>query len=108
MEKPDRSIIKALSLVSQLGISMLTPIFLCAFIGYKLDQWLGTGFWFLIFIVLGICSAFRNVYYLTKEFYTKNKGKDQLVNDYIKELKQSKSRKETMYQDKESKDEEDE
>lgn len=91
MKSSDRSIIKAFALISQLGISMLTPIFLCIFIGYKLDEWLNTEFWFLVFLVLGIMAAFRNSYYITKDFYGK-KNKEELVNDYIKELKKEKKK----------------
>lgn len=62
--KKDR--IKALLMISQIGISMIVPIFLAAFIGNWLDAKFGTGFFFLIFLLLGILAAFRNIYKLTK------------------------------------------
>ena len=65
--KKDR--IKALLMISQIGISMIVPIFLAAFIGNWLDAKFGTGFFFLIFLLLGILAAFRNIYKLTKTFY---------------------------------------
>ena len=58
--KKDR--IKALLMISQIGISMIVPIFLAAFIGNWLDAKFGTGFFFLIFLLLGILAAFRNIF----------------------------------------------
>lgn len=69
--KPDRNVLKSLALISQIGISMMTPIFLCVFIGYKLDEKFHTSYWFIIFIILGVISAYRNVYYITKSYYSK-------------------------------------
>lgn len=54
---------KNLALVSQLGISMLVPIFGCLFLGNFLDEKLNTKPLFLfIFIVLGVGAAFVNLY----------------------------------------------
>lgn len=54
---------KNLALISQLGISMLVPIFGCLFIGNYLDEKLGTKpFLLFIFIVLGVGAAFVNLY----------------------------------------------
>ena len=50
--KHNRSIIRALSLITQIGITMLVPIVLCFFIGRWLDEKLGTGFIMIIMITL--------------------------------------------------------
>lgn len=72
-----REIGKALALVTQLGVSMLVPIFLCLLIGTFLDKVFHTGSVFmLVFIILGICAGFRSVYMLTKGFY---KDKDTYI-----------------------------
>lgn len=74
--KIDKHIFKSLALINQIGISMLVPIFLSVYIGNKLDKWLLTNYLTIVFLFLGIFAAFRNVYYLTKSFYTKEKMRD--------------------------------
>jgi F0F1-type ATP synthase assembly protein I len=52
-----------LSIVMQLGLTMAGCIAFCFFIGYKLDQWLGTrGIFITIFIILGVLGG-ANVAY---------------------------------------------
>ncbi|PAB58298.1 AtpZ/AtpI family protein [Anaeromicrobium sediminis] len=60
-----REIFKNLTLVSQLGIIMVVTIGGCLYIGKYLDQLIGTRYIFmLIFIILGVISAFLNIYKL--------------------------------------------
>lgn len=91
--KTDRTVWKSLALVTQIGISMLTPIFLCVFIGYQLDKHVQRKIWLIIFLVLGILAAFRNVYYITKQFYAKDKAREDEQLEYIRKLKEHKSNK---------------
>ncbi|RDY26097.1 AtpZ/AtpI family protein [Romboutsia weinsteinii] len=64
---------KMFSLISQLGIMMLIPIFGCAFLGKFLDGKFNTDpILFLIFLVLGVGGAFMGVY-KTLIVYTKRK-----------------------------------
>ncbi|OPJ55267.1 AtpZ/AtpI family protein [Alkalithermobacter paradoxus] len=52
-----------LSLISQIGISMVSPIIVCVLIGNFLDKKMNTQPLFLfIFIVLGVASSFVNLY----------------------------------------------
>lgn len=60
----NRDVVRALGMVTQIGISMLTPILLCVFIGVKLNQYFHTQYWFLPMLLLGIGSGIRNVYVL--------------------------------------------
>lgn len=60
---------KAFLMISQISISMIVPIFLSSYIGYRLDMHFETGYWFIVFLILGIAAAFRNIYKLTKPFY---------------------------------------
>ena len=46
-----------------------------------------TQIWFLIMIVLGVGAAFRNVYYLTKSFYSEDMKKEHERLQYIEALK---------------------
>ncbi len=66
----DKKVMKALSLITQLALSMLVPILMCLFIGIVLDRLCATSpLFLLIFIFLGIGGGFRSVYMLTKSFY---------------------------------------
>jgi len=80
-------VIKALMLVTQLGISMMVPIFLCVLVGGFIDKKAQTGYFLPIFLVLGIAAAFRNVYYLLKPFYAKDKEREDAELAYIERLK---------------------
>ena len=69
--KHKKSVIATLSLISQLGVSMIVPVFLCIFIGRKLNLTIP-------FIILGILAGIRNVYALVKHAMdTMNSEKDE-------------------------------
>lgn len=73
----DKKVIKALSLVTQLSISMIVPIVMCLFVGMWLDRLAGTSpLFLLIFVFLGIGGGFRSVYMITKSFFG---GKDTYI-----------------------------
>jgi len=90
MKKP---VLKSLIMVSQIGISMMVPIFLCAFIGIQLDKWLGTGFLVLIMLLIGFITAFRNVYHLTKRFYSEDKKKEDARLKYFEDMRKERESK---------------
>ena len=81
-------VIKALMLVTQLGISMMVPIFLCVLAGGWIDKKAGTGWVMPVLLFLGIAAAFRNVYYLLKPFYAKDKAAEDASLAYIERLKE--------------------
>ncbi|HLS53935.1 MAG TPA: AtpZ/AtpI family protein, partial [Tissierellaceae bacterium] len=63
-----------LVLISQIGISIITPILLGVFIGQFVDKWLKTeGIFVIIFIILGTGAGFLNLFKLTGAW--KDKGK---------------------------------
>lgn len=62
----NRDVMKALTMISQIGISMLVPIVLCFFFGRWLDDKFGTGFWMIVMTILGVLTAYRNLFALTK------------------------------------------
>lgn len=64
--KINKSVYTTFALIAQLGISMIVPIFLCTFIGIKLDERydLATT---IPLILLGILAGVRNVYMLVKQ-----------------------------------------
>ena len=72
-----REIGKALALVTQIGVSMIVPIFLCLVLGSFLDKIFHTGnILMIVFIILWVCAGFRSVYIMTKDFY---KDKDTYI-----------------------------
>lgn len=85
--KEKSKLFKALTMLSQISISMMVPVFLCVWFGSFLDQKLGTSFLFPVFLILGFLSAIRNVYQLTRMFYAKDKAKEDAALAYIENLK---------------------
>lgn len=64
--KNRNEIIRALAMVTQLGVSMLAPVVLCAFIGVWLDEkynWSVTA----VLLILGIMAGARNSWILLKQ-----------------------------------------
>ncbi len=99
MNKKEKNILKAFAMVSQISITILVPICLSGWIGWWLDGQFHTQIWFVVMIVLGIGAAFRNVYYLTKSFYSEDMKKEHERLQYIEELKkqgQERARREEM------------
>lgn len=87
MGQKDHKVFKSFTMIIQIGISMMVPIFLCAAIGWQIDRHFHTELWFLIMIFLGIGAAFRNVYMLTKSFYASDMKKEHDRIKYIQDLK---------------------
>lgn len=64
-----------LAMFFQLSINMVTPIFICLFIGMWLDKTFKREYLFtLIFVFLGIGSSIRTMY-VTVTRFSKNTGK---------------------------------
>lgn len=73
-EKNYKDMLQNLALVSQIGISVVTPILLGVFAGQFVDRKLNTNYVFsIIFIVLGAAAGFLNI--LKFGTRPKNKGK---------------------------------
>ena len=69
---------RALSKLSQVGITMVVTIGMCFFIGKWVDKKLGTDIIFLaIFTLLGIGAAFRNLYVLVMLDFKKEEKKEE-------------------------------
>ncbi|MDE5866846.1 MAG: AtpZ/AtpI family protein [Lachnospiraceae bacterium] len=56
-------------MISQFGINMLVPIFLCSIIGIYIDKKCGTGIWVIILFFVGAAAGFRNVMKFAKKIY---------------------------------------
>ncbi len=76
-QKYDKSVYRSLALITQFGINMLVPIFLCSFLGIWLDKKFGTSFWMIILFFVGALAGFRNIYIMAAKVYKdKDKNKD--------------------------------
>lgn len=72
--KDYKNTLKNLSLISQIGLSIVTPILLGVFIGQFIDRKLGTkGIFMLIFIILGAGGGFLNLLKITGALQNKRK-----------------------------------
>jgi len=61
------SVLRALSISSQIGVTMTACVFIGVFLGKYLDKLLGTSPWLLlIFSLLGVASALWSVFRLAK------------------------------------------
>lgn len=67
------NILKSLSLISYIGIMMITPIVGSVYIWNELDQRFRNNYTMLIFILLGVGAAFLNVYKITMKNIKKKK-----------------------------------
>lgn len=59
--KYNKSVFKALALVTQFGISMLVPVALCVALGIWIDNRFGT-WWTVPLIFVGMAAGGRNIY----------------------------------------------
>ena len=64
--KYNKSVFKALAMITQLGISIMTPIFLCVVVGNVIENKLGISIT-AVLIVLGILAGGRNAYILAQQ-----------------------------------------
>ncbi|MDD6327637.1 MAG: AtpZ/AtpI family protein [Eubacteriales bacterium] len=67
MKKDNRQVMRMIFLISQIGITMLTTVFLCMGIGYLIDKYFHTNL-MVWFIVLGVLAGFKSVYTIIKRF----------------------------------------
>lgn len=67
-KKKERRALRMLVLITQLGICMLVPVFICVFAGQYLSQRLGITLIFPLFLLLGILAGFKSVYQTIKRF----------------------------------------
>ena len=68
-KKKDDGVLKALSLISQLGLTTAGCVIVGLLIGRFLDNWLGTAPWFtIIFSFIGAGAAFKVIYDLAMDW----------------------------------------
>ena len=67
--KYDRSVYRSLAMITQFGINMLVPVFLCSFLGIWLDKKLGTSFITIVLFFLGAVAGGQAVYRMIKQTF---------------------------------------
>jgi F0F1-type ATP synthase assembly protein I len=70
-----KNVYQSMVMITQFGINMLVPIFLCSFIGIFLDRKFGTSFLMVLFFFIGALAGFRNVYLFARKIYTQESGR---------------------------------
>lgn len=74
MDNNNREVFKMLTLISQIGITMMTTIFMCLGIGYLIDKYCGTNL-MIVFIILGVLASFKSAYMLIRKYIGNDNGK---------------------------------
>ncbi len=78
-KKYDKSVYRSMALVTQFGINMLVPIFMCTFLGIWLDNRFGTSWIMIVLFFVGAIAGFRNIYHMAKQIYDdKGNGEDEV------------------------------
>lgn len=65
--KEYRQVFKMIALITQVGITMLSSVFVCGLIGYWIDNRFETHS-FIVFLILGVAGGYRAVYSLIRQF----------------------------------------
>ena len=75
-KKAKREIMSALALILQIGLAMLVCMGMSMGIGYYLDKLFGTGFFIIIFMVIGFMASIRSMLVLTGRYHPGEMKKD--------------------------------
>ena len=81
--KFNRNVYHSLMMISQFGINMLVPIFLCSFIGIEIDKRCGTSFWVIALFFIGAAAGFRNVFRFARKIYERPAETDYSIGLWI-------------------------
>ncbi len=79
-QKDRQTTLRMLTLISQFGINMLVPIFLCFFAGMYLDRYFETNYLTVLLFFVGALAGFRNVYLFAKRATKKQQEEKQEKN----------------------------
>ncbi len=84
-----KEILHALSMVMQIGLSMMVCMSVSALIGYGIDKLCGTKFWIVIMLFIGILASLRSMLVLTGQYTPGQKDRDRQPSDDIQSGKES-------------------
>ena len=90
--KYNRNVYQALTMITQFGINMLVPIFLCSFLGIFLDKRLDSSVFTVTLFFVGALAGFTNVFRFARKIYgqpavtrKRSAGKEPKDSDHTKE-----------------------
>ncbi|MCI9174316.1 MAG: AtpZ/AtpI family protein [Lachnospiraceae bacterium] len=67
--KYKKSVYRSLALITQFGINMLVPIFLCVALGVYLGDKFGINWITIPLFAVGALAGFRNIFIMAKKIY---------------------------------------
>ena len=73
-----KSVFRSLAMVTQLGISVLAPIFLCIFIGYQVDSRYGMKT-LVPLLILGVLAGGKSAWHLAVKSLEQERREDEVV-----------------------------
>jgi F0F1-type ATP synthase assembly protein I len=68
--KYNKNVYQALTMITQFGINMLVPIFICSFLGILLDKKFDTSWITVALFFIGALAGFTNVFRFAKRIYS--------------------------------------
>lgn len=71
-KKNNSEVLKALAMITQIGLSLMTVMAISLYIGYWLDKLCGTRFIIIIMMFIGMGASVRNIIMLAKSFVEKD------------------------------------
>lgn len=66
----DKSVYRSLALITQFGINMLVPIFLCTIAGVFIGKKFSIDWVVIPLFLIGALAGFRNVFIMAKKIYS--------------------------------------
>ncbi len=82
-----KSVFRSLAMVTQLGLCVVTPVFLCIFIGYQIDSFMGTRWWILLMLILGVLAGGRCAWLLAARILEAERREDEMIRQEQKSTK---------------------
>lgn len=64
-KRENKEILRALAMLTQIGLAMITCMGISFGIGYYIDRLAGTRYWVMIFLLIGILASIRSLFILT-------------------------------------------
>ena len=68
--KYDKSVYRSLTLITQFGINMIVPIFMCTALGVYIGKKLSIKWIVIPFFMAGALAGFRNIFMMAKRIYS--------------------------------------
>lgn len=73
-----KSVFRSFAMVTQLGLGVMTPVFLCVFIGYQIDVHFGTKI-MVPMLILGVLAGGQGAWKLAKNTMEQERREDEKI-----------------------------